>query len=117
MAVVYNKGPRTAKDLIEDKKKRLYESKKKQRRVHVNKFAKRHQEEVAEREKGKHHSTPGASEYLRDVVNRIYGLDEIERFDMFEAIDDNPLSKKAGHVRSKLAYKYIMQNDYLSTKY
>ena len=40
--------------LIEDKKKRLYESKKKQRRVHVNKFAKRHQEEVAEREKGKH---------------------------------------------------------------
>jgi hypothetical protein len=117
MAVVYNKGPRTAKDLIEDKKKRLYESKKKQRRVHVNKYAKRHQEEVAEREKGKHHSTPGASEYLRDIVNRVYGLDEIERFDIFEAIDDNPLSKKAGHVRSKLAYKYIMQNDYLSTKY
>lgn len=107
------KGPRTAKDLVEDKNKRLYES----RKVHVNKFAKKHQEEVAEREKMRHKTTPGASEYLKYVANHTYGLDEINEFDMREAIDENPLSKKAGNVKSKLAYKYIMQNDYLTSRY
>lgn len=117
MAVVYKNGPRTAKDLIADKNKRLYENRKSQRKVHINRFAKKHQEEIEEREKGKHKVTPGASEYIQNIINHVYSIDEINDFDMFEAIDDNPLSKKGGHVRSKLAYKYIMRNDFLTTRY
>lgn len=118
MAVVYkreHKGPRTAKDLREERQRKINEQK--ERRVHVNRFAKKHLEEVAERQKNNHKSTPGASEYLKYVSDHVYGLDEIQKFDMMEAINDSPLSQKPGNVKSKLAYKYIMQNDFLTTRY
>ena len=50
-------GPRTAKDLKEDRDKRLYENTGNDRR-HVNKFLKQHEEEVEARKKTVRKTTP-----------------------------------------------------------
>jgi hypothetical protein len=118
MAVIYKretKGPRTAKDLREERQRKINE--RKQRRTHVNRFAKQHQEEVRERNKTLHKTTIGATQYLQHVSNHIYSLEEIKAFDMMEAIDENPLSSKTGNVKSKLAYRFIMDNSNLTSRY
>lgn len=111
------KGPRTAKDLREERQRRIDEHKNKGNRRHVNKFMKQHQEEVEARKKSVRKTTPGATQELQYIQNHIYSLDEIRDFDMGEAIDENSLSYKAGHVRSKLAYKFIMENQNITAKY
>ena len=68
------KGPRTAKDLKEDRDKRLYENKGNNRR-HVNKFLKQHEEEVEARKKTVRKTTPGATQELQYIQNHIYSLD------------------------------------------
>ena len=102
-------GPRTAKDLKEDRDKRLYENTGNKRR-HVNKFLKQHEEEVEARKKTVRKTTLGATQELQYIQNHLYSLEEIKDFDLGDAIDESALSSKAGHVRSKLAYKFIMEN-------
>ena len=111
------KGPRTAKDLREERQRRIDEHKNKGNRRHVNKFMKQHQEEVEARKKSVRKTTPGATQELQYIQNHIYSLDEIRDFDMGDAIDENSLSYKSGHVRSKLAYKFIMENQNITAKY
>lgn len=111
------KGPRTAKDLREERQRRIDEHRNKGKRRHVNKFMKQHQEEVEARKKSVHKTTPGATQELQYIQNHIYSLDEIKDFDMGDAIDENSLSYKSGHVRSKLAYKFIMENKNITAKY
>lgn len=100
-------GPRTAKDIFESTKKR----------VHVNKYAQKHQEEVEARKKLVRKTTPGATAELQYISNHIYSLEEIKNFDLTESIDASALAQKGGHVRSKLAYKFIMKSDNLTAKY
>jgi hypothetical protein len=111
------KGPRTAKDLREERQRRIDEHKNKGNRRHVNKFMKQHQEEVEARKKSVRKTTPGATQELQYIQNHIYSLDEIRDFDIGDAIDENALSNKSGHVRSKLAYKFIMENKNITAKY
>lgn len=101
------KGPRRASD--------IYEST--QRRVHVNKYKQKHLEETEARKKFVRKTTPGATPELQYIVNHIYSLDEIKNFDMLENIDASALAQKGGHVRSKLAYKFIMQMKNITAKY
>lgn len=105
--------PRTAKDVINSVKES-------QEKRHVNKYAEKHKEEKLRKDKENalvRRKTPGATEDLKYISEHVYGLDEIESFDMYEAIDDNPLAKKIGNVKSKLAYKFIMQNKNITSKY
>ena len=111
------KGPRTAKDLREERQRRIDEHRNKGKRRHVNKFMKQHQEEVEARKKTVRKTTPGATQELQYIQNHIYSLDEIRDFDMGEAIDESSLAAKTGHVRSKLAYKFIMENQNITAKY
>lgn len=111
------KGPRTAKDLREERQRRIDEHKNKGNRRHVNKFMKQHQEEVEARKKSVRKTTPGATQELQYIQTHIYSLDEIRDFDIGDAIDENALSAKSGHVRSKLAYKFIMENKNITAKY
>lgn len=84
---------------------------------HANKYAEKHKKELEERSKSNVRTTPGATQGLREIANKVYGLDEIENYDMLEAIDENPLSKKFGNVKSKLAYRFIMENKNITSKY
>lgn len=110
-------GPRTAKDLREERQRRIDEHKNKGKRRHVNKFMKQHQEEVEARKKTVRKTTPGATQELQYIQNHIYSLDEIKEFDIGDAIDESALAAKTGHVRSKLAYKFIMENQNITAKY
>ena len=109
------RGPRTAKDLKREREERIREHNEK--RHHVNKFMKQHQDEVEQRKKTTPKTTPGATQELQYIQNHIYSLEEIKAFDIGEAIDESSLANKSGHVRSKLAYKFIMDNDNLTAKY
>lgn len=111
------KGPRTAKDLREERQRRIDEHRNKGKRRHVNKFMKQHQEEVEARKKTVRKTTPGATQELQYIQNHIYSLDEIKEFDIGDAIDESSLAAKTGHVRSKLAYKFIMENQNITAKY
>ena len=103
--------PRNAKE------QRLAKEQLIQSKAHKNKFLKQHQEEVKDRQMNAPHTTIGASEQLRKINDKLYGLEDIKNFNMRDAIDSNPLSSKAGHVRSKLAYKFIMDNKNITAKY
>ena len=108
-------GPRTAKDLKREREEQIKEQIEKRR--HVNKFLKQHEEEVEARKKTVRKTTPGATQELQYIQNHIYSLEEIKDFDLGDAIDENALSSKSGHVRSKLAYKFIMENKNITAKY
>ena len=62
-------------------------------------------------------TTIGKVRDLNEVVTHIYTDDEIKRFNMKVAIDNHPLSKKPTNVRSKIAYKEIMNEVQQSPKY
>lgn len=83
---------------------------------HVNKYAEKHAQELAERER-LIKKTPGATQELQYVKNHLYTLEEIKNFNIIDAIDESQLATKVGNVKSKLAYKFIMDNRNLSTKY
>lgn len=84
---------------------------------HKNKFMRQHMEEVEARKKNMPKTTVGATPQLQDISNHVYSIEEIKNFSMTESIDNNPLANKAGAVRSKLAYKFIMDNKNLTAKY
>ena len=62
-------------------------------------------------------TTIGVIRNLNEVVSHIYTDDEIKRFNMQMAIDNHPLGKKPTAVRSKLAYKAIMEEVSQSPRY
>lgn len=62
-------------------------------------------------------STPGAVLNLQEVTSHIYTDDEIKKFNMQMAIDNHPLHKKPVNLRSKLAYKTIMEEVKRSPRY
>lgn len=63
------------------------------------------------------HTTPGLVRDLNEVTTHIYSDDEIRVFDISLAIKNHPLSRKPTNLRSKLAYREIMQNVNVSPKY
>ena len=87
-------------------------------RAHVNKYAEQNKLEQEEREKSRIPiRTPGATDELKYIQSHIYSADEIKNFNMSDAIDESILSSKPGAVRSKLAYKFIMDNKNITSKY
>ena len=59
----------------------------------------------------------GSINNLDEVTDHIYTDDEIKRFSMISAIDNHPLAKKPTNMRSKIAYKEIMEHVNISPKY
>ena len=62
-------------------------------------------------------STVGKILTLRDLTSKIYDDEEIKYFQLDEAINDHPLSKRPTMIRSKLAYKEIIHNTKITKKY
>lgn len=62
-------------------------------------------------------TTIGYIKNLHEVTSHIYSDDEIKHFNMQLAIDNHPLSRKSSNVRSKLAYKEIMNEVQQSPRY
>lgn len=62
-------------------------------------------------------TTMGHVRNLHAVTSHIYTDDEIKRFNMDKAIANHPLSRKSTGLRSKLAYKEIMNEVKASPKY
>lgn len=113
MAVIYNKA-RTAKDLIEDRKNKQQEVYK---NIKINKFAKKHVENKQLLNNKSVKTTIGITNELKYISNHQYTDDEIAEFNMLESIDNNLLSVKHGNIKSKLAYKYIMNSKNITSKY
>ena len=63
------------------------------------------------------HSTIGTQQTLKEISKRIYDDDEIKEFNMMEAINEHPLAKRPKNIRSKLAYKELLNNATKTTKY
>lgn len=62
-------------------------------------------------------STLGQSLNLHDIVTKIYTNDEINEYQLDEAINEHPLAKRPTTIRSKLAYKEILHNAKITKKY
>lgn len=62
-------------------------------------------------------SVTGKLMTLSDISKHIYDDDEIKEWRMDEAIQNNPLSKKPINMRSKVAYRTIMQSIKPTKKY
>jgi len=54
---------------------------------------------------------------LQDLAKHIYTPEEIEQFQLDQAIEENPLAHRPTNIRSKLAYSEIMKNLKPTTKY
>lgn len=54
---------------------------------------------------------------LQELSKKIYSDEEIKRFKLDEAIDNNPLNHRPTLLRSKLAYKEIIKNSKGTSKY
>ena len=63
------------------------------------------------------HTTFGTVRDLHEVTSHIYTDAEIKKFNMQLAIDNHPLHKKPTNLRSKLAYKEIMEQVSRSPRY
>lgn len=62
-------------------------------------------------------TTLGHSLNLRDISTKIYTKDEIDEYQLDEAINEHPLAKRPTTIRSKLAYKEILHNTKVTKKY
>lgn len=62
-------------------------------------------------------TTPGSIRNIEEVTSHIYSDEEIKRFNMQKAINNHPLSRKPTHMRSKIAYKEIINEVQQSPKY
>lgn len=62
-------------------------------------------------------STLGKTYNLEEYVKKIYDAEEIKEFDLNEAINEHPLSKRPTTIRSKLAYKELIKNADKSSRY
>lgn len=54
---------------------------------------------------------------LKDITQKIYTDQEINRFVLENAINKHPLSSKPTNIRSKLAYRELLHNTKPTTKY
>ena len=54
---------------------------------------------------------------ISELSKKIYDKEEIDKYELDEAIDEHPLAKRPTFIRSKLAYREIMQNGKSTTKY
>ena len=88
-----------------NRKARLEEIKRRRMRNKPNKYSQ------------SNYTTPGLVRNLDAVTSHIYDDSEIRVFDMEAAIKNHPLSKKSTNLRSKLAYKEIMENVNVSPRY
>ena len=61
-------------------------------------------------------STLGKTQ-LREIDEHLYSPDEIKAFRMDEAISEHPLKHRPTNIRSKLAYRELMNNAKTTTKY
>lgn len=52
----------------------------------------------------------GENPNISELAKKIYDEDEIKNFNLNEAINDHPLSRRPTSIRSKLAYKELLQN-------
>lgn len=75
----------------------------------------RTQQQIQEQYVG--NTTPGSIRNLEAVTSHIYDDEEIKRFNMQKAIDNHPLSHKPTNMRSKIAYKEIINEVQQSPKY
>ena len=75
----------------------------------------RTQQQIQEQYVG--NTTPGSVRNLEAVTSHIYDDEEIKRFNMQKAIDNHPLSHKPTNMRSKIAYKEIINEVQQSPKY
>jgi len=62
-------------------------------------------------------SIVGTNKQLKELSKHIYSDEEIDEFQMNEAINNHPLVHRPTNIRSKLAYAEIMKNIKPSTKY
>lgn len=62
-------------------------------------------------------TTPGSVRNIEAVTTHIYDDEEIKRFNMQKAINNHPLSHKPTHMRSKIAYKEIINETAQSPRY
>lgn len=62
-------------------------------------------------------STIGTQQTLKEISKKIYDDDEIKDFNISEAINEHPLAKRPTNIRSKLAYKELLNNGTKTTKY
>ena len=62
-------------------------------------------------------ATLGYSGTLKEISSRIYDPEEIKIYQLDEAINNHPLSKRPTAIRSKLAYKEILHNAKITRKY
>lgn len=62
-------------------------------------------------------TTLGHSLNLHDISTKIYTKDEIDEYQLDEAINEHPLAKRPTTIRSKLAYKEILHNTKVTKKY
>ena len=53
--------------------------------------------------------TIGNTPNLNELVSKIYDLDEINEFQMNEAINTHPLVKRPTAIRSKMAYSSLLK--------
>lgn len=61
--------------------------------------------------------TLGSMPQIKEVARKLYSADEINEYDLQEAINYHPLANKPVGIRSKLAYKEIMKSLKPTTKY
>ena len=62
-------------------------------------------------------TTIGSTSLLEEATTHIYTDEEIKNFKMDIALKHHPLNGKSVNIRSKLAYKQIMENVNLNTRY
>ena len=62
-------------------------------------------------------STLGTLQNLKLLTSHIYTDDEIENFDIREAISNHPIAHRPVNTRSRLAYQQLMKNTKTTTKY
>lgn len=62
-------------------------------------------------------SSLGETPILSELAKKIYDEDEIKNFRLDEAINEHPLAKRPTAIRSKLAYRELLQNVGYNTKY
>lgn len=59
----------------------------------------------------------GGNNELKEITKKIYSDEEIENYDLLEAINTHPLAKRPTNIRSKLAYSEIIKNLKPTSKY
>lgn len=54
---------------------------------------------------------------VKDIVSKIYDIEEIKKYQIEESINEHPLAHKPTSIRSKIAYQQIMHELHTSSKY